>query len=349
MVRIDTIKGIQEFGFGQYFCPWMIEAHYRDGSWAAPVLKKHADFTIDPAAKVFHYGQEIFEGLKVFRQTKDGLALFRPDANIARMKKSAEIMAMPPFPPDYFLKSLLDLSRKCADFVPAEPGALYLRPTMIGTSPTLGVAPSTEYIFYILASPVGGYFKGIDANSPAAVSLWITPDYVRAAHGGLGAAKAGANYAASLRAVAESKKRGFSNVLFLDAIQHKYFEELSGMNVFVVEDGVLKTPPIGDTILDGITRDSILKIAASLKIRCLEEAPHVDRFIEGLNKGSVTEVFACGTGAVITAVTEVGYQKERYTIGKGEVGPVTRQLYQQLLAIQFGRENAPVKDWVLRL
>ena len=327
----------------------MIEAHYRDGSWSAPQLKKHSDFVMDPAAKVFHYGQEIFEGLKVFRQAKDGLALFRPDANVARMKKSAEIMAMPPFPSDYFMKSLLDLSRKCADFVPKEPGALYLRPTMIGTTPTLGVSPATEYIFYILASPVGGYFKTVDAETPASVSLWITDDYVRAAHGGLGAAKTGANYAASLRAVAESKKRGFSNVLFLDALHRKYFEELSGMNVFIVEDGVLKTPPTGDTILEGITRDSLLKLAANEKIPCREEAPHVDKFIEGLQSGRISEVFASGTGAVITAIHEIGYKKEKYKVGTSEVGPFTRRLYKRLLGVQYGHEPSPVKDWVLRL
>lgn len=349
MVRIDSIKGIRDFGFGQYFCPWMIESHYKNGQWSEPQLKAYENFSIDPAAKVFHYGQEIFEGLKVYAQTAGNLALFRPDANIKRMQKSAEILAMPTFPADKFHGAILELARRCADFVPTEPGALYLRPTMIGTTPTLGVASSTEYTFYVLASPVGGYFKDTDANTPAAVSVWITDEHIRAVHGGLGSAKTGANYAASLRAVGESKKRGFSNVLFLDAVKRKYFEELSGMNVFIVENGVLKTPPISDTILDGITRDSLLKIARTENIEYVESAPHVDEVIAGIQKGSVTEIFACGTGAVVGAITEIGYQQGRYTVGSGVAGPMTTTLYRKLLGIQFGRLPAPHPEWIVKI
>jgi len=340
---------VRDLGFGQYFCPTMLLSQNSGSSWSELRVQTTEDFSLHPAAKVLHYGQEIFEGLKAFRRADGSAALFRPRENIRRMTRSAEIMAMTPFPEAPFLDHMVKFVRELKDFVPAEPGALYLRPTMIGTSPTLGVAPSTEYLFYILASPVGGYFGDVRSDQPAMISVWVDPDRVRAVRGGLGAAKTGANYAASLRSVSEAKRRGFHNVLFLDALEHKHLEELSGMNVFVVDDGKLKTPPLGDTILAGVTRDSLLQMAKDLKIPVSEEALEIHDLIAKIEGGAPIELFACGTGASVTAIREIGWQDRRILINDGRPGEVTTKLYRELLNIQYGRPTAcPHDDWMVR-
>jgi len=347
MAIIESLKPVSELGFGQYFCPLYVQSSYENGSWSEPELLPYRGISLDPAAKVFHYGQEIFEGMKIFRHPNGTTKLFRPRANIARMARSAEILAMPSFPEELFLKSIYLLAARTKSFVPPEPGALYLRPTMIGTSPTLGVSPSKDYLFYILASPVGGYFANSgDEGSPAVVSLWVALDHVRAVRGGLGEAKTGANYAASLLAVSEAKKRGFGNVLFLDAIKREFLEELSGMNIFIVEDGILKTPRLGDTILRGITRDSILKLAQNEKIPTEECDISIHKVVEGLNSGRVTEVFACGTGASLTSVGELGWKDEKILVGNGKAGKISTRLFKLLCGVQFGLIPSPIEGWL---
>jgi branched-chain amino acid aminotransferase len=246
------------------------------------------------------------------------------------------------------MEGLKALVAKLSHLTPDLPGSLYLRPTMIGNSNSLGVAPASEYVFYVLACPVGGYFGDVSSDKPATVSIWISDKHVRAAKGGLGAAKTGANYAASLRAVAESKKLGFTNVMFLDAHERRYLEELSGMNVFIVEGGVLKTPPLGDTILAGVTRDSVIKIAKSLGITVQETPIAIDELLSGLAKGTVTEAFACGTASVITSIAELGWRGERVRVADGQAGPVATRLYQTLSGIHAGTVKPIDANWLVK-
>jgi branched-chain amino acid aminotransferase len=344
---IDELLPLSQLGFGKYYGKYMIEATYKDGQWQPWALTDLHKFEMHPGSKTLHYAQEIFEGLKAYKQA-GGIAMFRPDANIKRMSRSAEYLAMPPYPEAEFMEGLKALVNKLSHLTPELPGSLYLRPTMIGNSISLGVAPASEYLFYILACPVGGYFGDVSSDKPSTISIWISDKHVRAAHGGLGAAKTGANYAASLRAVAESKKLGFTNVMFLDAVERRFLEELSGMNVFVVDRGVLKTPPLGDTILAGVTRDSLIKIAKHLKIEVQETPIAVDEMLKGIASGGVTEVFACGTASVITSIAELGWRGERIRVANGQAGPVATKLYQSLCGMHAGT-TAPISpEWLVK-
>ncbi|HVJ65077.1 MAG TPA: branched-chain amino acid aminotransferase [Bdellovibrionota bacterium] len=348
---IRELLPTKELGFGLYFCDSMILSEYADGKWSEATLRPAGEFTLSPAAKTLHYAQEIFEGLKAFRTPSGEVQLFRPQANVTRMTRSAELMAMPPFPEDLFMRMILDIVKKYTHMIPELPGSLYLRPTMIGTGTSLGVAPSASYAFYILACPVGGYFGDVVTEKPASVPVYISQKYTRAAPGGIGAAKTGGNYAASLRAIAEAKAQGFSNVLFLDAKERRYLEELGGMNVFVVtKDGAIKTPPLGDTILAGVTRDSILKIAPTLGIRASETPISLDELLSGLRDGTVTELFACGTAASVTSIRELGIDNERIQVGSGESGPVATKLFLELTQIQSGKKtSAKFADWCVKV
>ncbi len=326
----------------------MVVSIFENGKWGKTEIKPLTPFSMHPGAKVLHYAQEIFEGLKAFKTSSGKICLFRPQKNITRMTRSAEIMAIPPFPEDVFLDSMKALVSELKDFVPEEPGALYLRPTLIATNTALGVAPSTEYIFYVLASPVGGYFGSLAPGEPASVKVLVTDKYVRAVRGGLGAAKTGANYAASLRAVSEAKKNGFDNVLFLDAIERKYIEELSGMNVFFVEKNKLYTPSLGDTILDGVTRKSLIELAAlDNTIQIEEKSLDIHDILNKISQGQITEAFACGTGASVTSIVQFGFKSQNHTVGNGKPGAVTRRLYKALTDIQFGRMAPPNSEWCL--
>ena len=341
---IQELPPLGELGFGQYYGPLMASSEFKGGQWAPLKIQQVDNLKLHPGSKVLHYAQEIFEGLKAFRTPK-GISLFRAKDNIRRMSRSAEIMQMAPFPESAFFETLCELIKQSDKFVPENPGALYVRPTMIGTSAALGVAPATEFLFYILLSPVGGYFGSVKSDVPAIIRCWISDCHVRAVRGGLGAAKTGANYAASLAGVVHSKKLGFDNVLFVDALERKFFEELSGMNIFVVDRGVLKTPPLGDTILAGITRDTILNIARSLGLKVQEGPIELQSTLQGIQSKSVTEAFACGTGAAITSISEFGYKNERFSLG-AEPGPISTQLYRELTAQQSGRKAPLNAEWI---
>lgn len=345
---IDELLPLSQLGFGKYYGKYMIEAVHKDGQWSPWQLNDLHRLDLHPGSKTLHYSQEIFEGLKAYKQ-KDGIFMFRPDANILRMSRSSECLAMPAYPEDQFMEGLQALVSNLKHLTPELPGSLYLRPTMIGNSSSLGVAPASEYLFYILACPVGGYFGDVSSDKPATISIWISDKHVRAARGGLGAAKTGANYAASLRAVAESKKLGFTNVMFLDAHDRRYLEELSGMNVFVVEKGILKTPPLGDTILAGVTRDSLIKIAKSLKMPVEETPIAIDDLLAGLANGNVTEVFACGTASVVTSIAELGWRGERLRVANGQAGPVATRLYQTLSAMHAGTAAGLEPNWLVKV
>jgi branched-chain amino acid aminotransferase len=334
-------------GFGRIFTDHMVTIRYAEGKgWYEPRVEARAPIPMDPAAAVLHYAQEIFEGLKAYRMPDGGVAMFRPDANAARFATSAQRMAMPTLPSSTFLDSLRHIIQVDREWIPTgEEGSLYLRPFAYASEVFLGVRPSMEYLYLVIASPVGAYFSG----GVKPVSVWITPEYTRAAPGGTGAAKCGGNYAAGLSAQAEAIEHGCEQVVYLDAVERKNVDELGGMNiVFVMDDGSLVTPPLTGTILPGITRDSILKLAARAGRRIEERSVSFDEWRDGAKSGRIREAFACGTAAVITPIGTVRYPDGEFTVADGGSGEVTMALRQELSDIQRGRADDPF-GWVHRV
>lgn len=334
-------------GFGKVFSDHMVSIQWSEGrGWHSATLGPRRPLTLDPAAAVLHYAQEIFEGLKAYRLADGGVALFRPDANAARFAASAERLAMPALPDALFIGAIRELVLADRDWFPSvEGGSLYLRPFMFASEAFLGVRPAKEYTFLVIASPVGNYFK---SGAPA-VSIWVSEDYTRAAPGGTGAAKCGGNYAASLVPQAEAIERGHDQVVFLDAAEHRWIEELGGMNLFFVfDDGTLITPPLTGTILPGITRDSLMALAREEGLAVREERYSLDQWRDDAASGKLIETFACGTAAVVTAVGKVAGKHGEFAIGSGGPGQLTQRLRQRLVAIQRG-EAADPHEWVMRL
>ena len=335
---------IADPGFGKIFTDHMVTIRYStDRGWYDARIHARRPLMLDPACAVLHYAQEIFEGLKAYRLPDGGAALFRADANARRFRASAERLAMAPLPEDWFLESVRALVRADRDWIPAiEGGALYLRPFMIASETFLGVRPSTEYLYMVIASPVGAYFKG---GAPS-VSLWVSDDYSRAGPGGTGAAKCGGNYASSLLPQSQAIAEGCDQVIFLDAAEHRWIEELGGMNVFFVfEDGSMATPPLGGSILPGITRDSVLTLARDAGITVREEPYSIDQWQAEAESGRLREAFACGTAAVVTPIGRVRGTGLDFTIGNGGPGIQTERLREQLVAIQRGLAPDP-HGWV---
>jgi branched-chain amino acid aminotransferase len=334
-------------GFGRIFTDHMVTIRYAEGKgWYEPRVEARAPIPMDPATAVLHYAQEIFEGLKAYTTPDGGVAMFRPDANAARFGTSAQRMAMPQLPAPTFLESLRQLIRIDRQWIPeSDEGSLYLRPFAFATEVFLGVRPATEYLYLVIASPVGAYFSG----GVKPVNVWITPDYTRAAPGGTGAAKCGGNYAAGLSAQAEAFEHGCEQVVYLDAVERRYVDELGGMNiVFVLDDGSLVTPPLAGTILPGITRDSVLKLAQKAG-RQIEERPvSFDEWRDGAKSGRIREAFACGTAAVITPIGTVRHPEGEFLVADGGSGEVTMALRQELSDIQRGRAADPF-GWVHRV
>jgi branched-chain amino acid aminotransferase len=332
-------------GFGRVFTDHMAIVRYNQAKgWHGARVESRANFPLDPATAVLHYAQEIFEGLKAYKRDDGGVNLFRPDANARRFKDSAERMAMAPLPESVFIEAVEQIVRIDRAWIPGGEGSLYLRPFMIANEIFLGVKPSAEYIFAVIASPVGSYFKG----GPAPVSIWVSETYTRAAIGGTGAVKCGGNYAASLRAQAEAIDHGCDQVVFLDAVERRYIEELGGMNIFFAfDDGSLSTPPLG-TILPGITRDSIIALAREAGIT-VREAPYtIDQWRLDAASGRLKEAFACGTAAVISPIGKVCSASGDFTINGGAAGPVAMGLRKKLVDIQYGRA-ADTHGWVRKV
>jgi branched-chain amino acid aminotransferase len=332
-------------GFGRVFTDHVAVVRYNQTEgWHGARIEPRANFSLDPAAAVFHYAQEIFEGLKAYKRDDGGVNLFRPDANARRFRSSAERMAMPLLPEAAFLEAVEELVRIDRAWMPGGEGSLYLRPFMIASEIFLGVKPSAEYIFAIIASPVGSYFKG----GPAPVSIWVSENYTRAAIGGTGAIKCGGNYAASLRAQAEAIEHGCDQVVFLDAVERRYIEELGGMNIFFVfDDGSLLTPPLG-TILPGITRDSIIALMNDSGTPVREEDYTIDQWRADTASGKLKEAFACGTAAVISPIGKVCSTTGDFLIGGGAAGPVAMGLRKKLVDIHYGRAADPY-NWIRKL
>lgn len=334
-------------GFGKLFTDHMVMVRYSDQKgWHDAKVTARAPLALDPAAAVLHYAQEIFEGMKAYRLADGSTALFRPDANAQRFQASAERLAMPQIPQALFIDSVEALVKADRDwFPPVEGGALYLRPFMFASEAFLGVRPAAEYLYLVIASAVGGYFK---SGAPA-VSLWVSQDFTRAGPGGTGAAKCGGNYAASLVAQSEAIRRGHDQVVFLDVAERRWVEELGGMNLFFVfDDGSIQTPPLGGTILPGITRDSLLTLARAEGMTVREERYSIDQWQADAISGRLTETFACGTAAVVTPVGKVSSPEGSFTIGAGGPGQVTARLKARLVDIQRGVAADPY-GWVRRI
>ncbi|HEX2885358.1 branched-chain amino acid aminotransferase [Vineibacter terrae] len=334
---------LRDPGFGRVFTDHMVTIRYTEGKgWHDAVIGPRGPIAMDPAAAVLHYSQEIFEGLKAYRTADGGAVMFRPGENARRFQKSAERLAMPSLPEDLFVAALEHLVSIDRDWIPEGDGSLYLRPFMFASEVFLGVKPSSEYLFIVIASPVGSYFKSKDS----AVSVWVSQDLTRAAPGGTGAAKCGGNYAASLLAQMEAAKEGCEQVVFLDAAERRWIEELGGMNVFFVfEDGSMQTPPLGGTILPGITRASIIALARDMGITVREEPYSFDQWRADAASGRLRETFACGTAAVLTPIGTVRSRDGNFTIGNGRSAAQTEKLRSTLIDIQRTRAADP-HGWV---
>ncbi|MGW0227506.1 branched-chain amino acid aminotransferase [Actinopolymorpha singaporensis] len=333
-------------GFGKYFSDHMVTVTWTpEQGWHDAVVKPYGPLAIDPATAVLHYAQEIFEGLKAYRHADGSVWTFRPEANAARFQRSAARMALPQLPVDDFVAALDTLVRVDEAWVPSGGEAsLYLRPFMFASEVFLGVRPARQVSFVVIASPAGAYFS--EGVKP--VSIWLSEDYTRAAVGGTGAAKCGGNYAASLIAQQEAIANGCDQVAFLDAVDRRWVEELGGMNLyFVYDDGQIVTPELG-TILEGITREAIITLATEAGHKVEERRIGIDEWREGAASGRITEVFACGTAAVLTPVGTLRSREGELVMGDGTAGPVTTRIRRQLLDIQYGRTE-DTYDWLHRV
>ena len=343
----ERARLLENPGFGRVFTDHMVTIRYNEAEgWHDARIEPRAPFMMDASSAVLHYAQEIFEGMKAYRLADGGTALFRPEANAARFRSSAQRMAMAELPEELFLESIRELVRTDIDWIPSiDGGSLYLRPFMIASEAFLGVKPASEYLYAVIASSVGAYFKG-DA---AAVTLWVSEDYTRAAPGGTGAAKCGGNYATSLVAQAEAIRQGCDQVLFLDAVERRWIEELGGMNIFFVfDDGTLVTPPLTGTILPGITRDSILALAVDMGLTVREEPYAIDQCRADAASGRLCEAFACGTAAVVAPIGEMKMKSGGFVIGSGGPGQTSVRMRAALTDIQWGKAPDP-HGWLDRL
>lgn len=336
--RLRERPAIDELGFGRHYADHMFVMDYRrDGGWHSPRIIPFQPFSFDPSALVLHYGQSIFEGLKAYRWEDGSIHIFRLQDHVDRFARSAERLMMPEFDRELVAEawaSLVDVDRT---WVPGESGtALYIRPTMIATENMLGVRPSDEYRMFVITSPVGAYY----ARGMAPTRILVEERYARVPDGGTGAAKTGGNYASSLKASAEARALGYDQVLWLDAKEHRYVEEVGTMNVFFVIDDTLVTPPLGGTILDGITRRSVLRLAREWGVPVREERITIDEVIEAHQSGALQEAFGSGTAAVIAPIGVLGWKGSDYPIEESE-GSLRSRLFTAITDIQYGRVEDP--------
>lgn len=337
---------VSQLGFGKIFTDYMLTIKYNDDKkWHDARIESYKPFSIDPAACVLHYSQEVFEGLKAYRTQDDQVLLFRPEQNARRLNRSARRLCMPEIPEDIFMQGLKQLLTIDKRWIPQGPGtALYIRPTMVATEPYLGVHPAGEYLFYIILSPVGSYF----AAGFNTISIYVEDQLVRAAVGGVGDIKTGGNYACQLQGQLKAQQKGFSQALWLDAKEHKYIEEVGAMNMFFVMGDKLVTPALTGSILPGITRASIIELAKDMGYGVEERLISIDEACTAITQGEITEMFGSGTAAVISPVGLIHYRGQDYTINNNQVGAITSKIYERLVDIQYGRAEDKF-GWVVRL
>lgn len=337
-------EDVLKIPFGTVFTDHMFSMDYHDNKWRSPTIHAFGNIVLSPAALCLHYGQGIFEGMKAYRRG-NRILLFRPERNFVRFNESATRMVMPEVDIDFALHALKELLKVEREWVPEVHGSsLYIRPTMIATQPKLGVKPSDMYYFYIILSPVGPYFK--EGFSP--VKIYLSSEHVRAVRGGVGAAKTMGNYAASLLAGTKAAEVGYSQVLWMDALERKYLEEVGTMNIFVKFDDELVTPPLSGSILSGITRDSVLTLTRDMGLTVNERQVSIDEVIEGISSGKVVEMFGCGTAAIIAPVGALWHKENNYTVADGKTGILTQHLFDELTGIQSGERQDPY-GWVVEV
>jgi branched-chain amino acid aminotransferase len=340
--RVEEVKPVPEDAtarFGTTFSDHMFLMEYNAGEgWHDPQITPMGELVLNPATSVLHYGQAVFDGLKGFRAADGQIRLFRPDAHAARLRRSAERLAIPPIPDTWVVESFLRLVDIDRRWVPAGRGtAIYLRPTIIAAEPAIGLHTSSSYLYFLILSPVGAYYA--EGSNP--VSIIASEEFTRAAPGGLGEAKTPANYAASLLAAQRAEEHGFTQVLWLDALEHRWVAEVGTMNLMVRIGEEVITPPLDGTILPGVTRDSALALMRSWGLRVAERPLAIDALIAAAKDGTLAEVWGTGTAAVVSPVGEIGWRGERVRVGDAKAGAVTRRLYDALTAIQYGDAPDP--------
>lgn len=336
-------KNFENLKFGERFTDRMFAMEYspREG-WHSARIEAFHNFSFSPATMVFHYAQAIFEGMKVFKYKNDKVAMFRPMENLERMNISADRLCMPQIDRDFVFKTLCELIKLERDWVPSKAGtSLYIRPTMIGLDPIIKVKSSENFLFFVILSPVGPYFSSGATTS----KIMVEENYVRAAKGGMGFAKTGGNYASSIKAGAEAAQKGFDQVLWLDAIERKYIEEVGSMNIFFVINDVIVTPALDGEILPGVTRKSVIQLAKHLNLKIEERKVSIGEVIEGLASGHVSEVFGTGTACVVNPVSVLGYKGKEIKVGDGKHGKYATLIYDHLTGIQCG-EKEDIFGWM---
>ena len=328
-----------DLGFGQIFTDHVFLADFQEEKgWYDPRIEPYGPIPMDPAAAVLHYAQGVFDGLKAFRGVDGKIRLFRPQKHVERMNNSARRMCIPPLDPEMALESIVKLVGMERDWVPRTVGtSLYVRPTIVATEAFLGVRPAKSYVYFVILSPVGAYYP----EGMAPVKIRVEERYVRAVEGGLGEAKTGANYAASLMPGEEAKHEGYTQVLYLDGVHRRYLDEVGTMNLMVKIGDEVLTPPLTGTILPGVTRDSVLTLLKDWGIQATERAIGIDEVIAAHKAGTLKEVFGTGTAAVISPVGELAYRGEKMVIGGGHIGPLTQRLYDAIVGIQYGKAADP--------
>ena len=345
----DVDLSPERLEFGRLVAPLWFRAWYRGGKWETGKIERWSPIELHPAALVLHYAQSIFEGLKAYKAPDGSALLFRPEMNARRMNHSAVRMAMPEIPEQLFLdgiRTLVDCQRQ---WIPNAPGSLYIRPVMIGTEACIGVRASREFLFFVIVLPSGSYFPGLPPGKTGLVKVYVSETIGRASVGGTGDAKASANYSVTLQVIESAKKKGCAQVMFLDSSGHRTVEEMGGMNVFFLRGDTLVTPPLTGTLLAGVTRDSILKLAPSLGVPVKEEVVGFDNLMAQVKSGEVREAFACGTAAVITAIESfVLGDGSQVRVGDGQCGPMTQKLFDALRNIQYGVSKDPF-GWVVKI
>lgn len=336
----------KELGFGKYTTDHMFLMDYKQGKgWHNARIEPYGDLRLDPAAMVLHYNQEVFEGLKAYYLQDGGIGLFRPNKNIERMNGSARRMVMPEVDTEFVLEALKKLILLDREWIPRSEGtSLYIRPTMIATEPALGVRPSEQYLFFIILGPVGAYYP--EGFSPT--KIFVSDEYVRAARGGAGEAKTSGNYGPTLLASKQAAQKGYTQVLWIDAKERKYVEEVGTSNIFFMIEDELVTPPLGGTILPGVTRDSVLHMARHWNLNVAERPISIEEVVEAARSGALRESFATGTAAVISPVGEICYREQVLKIADGRTGDLAQKLYDEITGIQYGRKEDPF-GWRMRI